>query len=391
MRASIVVPDWMQEEFLEELGEFRPWILAKNMRPWSGEGELQRPKIRGRGEVLLDWPLFSAAQICLYSKLAHRVLWKLAEFEAREFYEIGIQLKKYKWPSWAGTSEVVVSSSQSKLGQEKRIEATIREYFGKALAKEKGTSSPLAPVLRVHVFQDVFRVSVDLSGESLHRRGYRVNPGKAPLRESASAWALRKLVQGSSQRELQEKVLWDPMCGAGSFMFEALEFRQWSSRAFYWPSSLDSSLKLLSDPQKVGAPILKLRGPSFSKIIGWDFDAQQVESAQKNLNEYLKFGKVNTDILIQTEDSVSESKWSNLKLQAGARKIWILTHPPFGNRLERKFNLDSVFENWVKYIQPERIGLVLPQSDFKWAQSRGETYPMDLGGKPGFFFLWKSS
>ena len=95
-----------------------------------------------------------------------------------------------------------------------RIAAAIRDGLGAPVAEEPDEG---AVVLRVRIDDDLCTVSVDTSGEPLHRRGHKQEVNAAPMRETLAALFLRAAGYGGGEPVL------DPMCGSGTFVIEAAE------------------------------------------------------------------------------------------------------------------------------------------------------------------------
>jgi putative N6-adenine-specific DNA methylase len=135
-----------------------------------------------------------------------RILQRLATFEAHDFAALQRGTAAVDWarsfPGVGFTPEVTCHRS--------------RLYHTGAVAERVAALVPPGPIgLFIRIVDDLCTLSVDTSGERLHRRGWRVETGPAPLRETLAATLLR--LAGWQPGE----TLYDPMCGAGTFLIEA--------------------------------------------------------------------------------------------------------------------------------------------------------------------------
>jgi putative N6-adenine-specific DNA methylase len=168
----------------------------------------------------------------LHLRTANRVLMRITEFRARGFPELEHRLSEIPWELYLypGTPpETSVSVTRSRLYHKGAVAERFAAGIGKrfeALAggNPPGASGPsdspdpaeeIPQRLFIRAVEDRFTVSIDSSGELLHKRGWKPDVGRAPLRETLAAAAL--ILAGYDGRE----PLVDPMCGAGTFSLEA--------------------------------------------------------------------------------------------------------------------------------------------------------------------------
>lgn len=161
------------------------------------------------------WPDVWRANLVLRG--ATRVLVRLATFRAMHLAQLDKRARKLPWANWL-KSELPV-----------RVEATCRKsriYHDKAAAQRlEGAltaagltlSKDAILVLKLRIEDDLCTVSVDTSGESLHKRGLKLQVNKAPMRETLAALFLRACGYDGGFPVV------DPMCGSGTFVIEAAE------------------------------------------------------------------------------------------------------------------------------------------------------------------------
>ena len=185
------------------------------------ERGFKRAKTVGGGVTVMGtWEDVWRANLTLRG--ASKVLARIGEFRAFHLAQLDKRARKFPWgetlmPGHAVKVEVV-TNRKSKIYHAgaaiERIERAISEEFGATIA----TSMEEADIIiKTRIDDNNVRFSVDTSGVGLHKRGYKQAMGKAPLRETMAALALRGCGYAG-----HEPVL-DPMCGSGTFLIEAAE------------------------------------------------------------------------------------------------------------------------------------------------------------------------
>jgi putative N6-adenine-specific DNA methylase len=164
-----------------------------------------------------DWESLAAAN--LHLRTASRVLVEVGRFRARALGELARKAGDLPWERVLAAHEAGapvrfrVSSSRSRLYHEGAIEERLRGGAGLGPAAEDPAGPRTLVVVRVH--RDEVTIRLDTSGEHLHRRGYRLHVGQAPLRETlAAALLLAEEAEGNH-------ALLDPFCGSGTIPIEA--------------------------------------------------------------------------------------------------------------------------------------------------------------------------
>ena len=158
----------------------------------------------------------------LWLRSADRVLIKMAEFDAKESEDLFQQVKGIAWEELIppdGKFTVNCSTVKSKLRSEPNNQKTVKKAIVDRLAAEYGMErfpeTGAEYTVKVTLLKDRATITVDTSGEGLHKRGYRVAPVAAPLKETLAA-AMVELSFWNSGR-----VLLDPCCGSGTIPIEA--------------------------------------------------------------------------------------------------------------------------------------------------------------------------
>lgn len=208
--------------------------------------ELRELGLKGRvetGGVELPADDRALYAIHLHSRLAGRVWVRVARFGATQLDQLAAGVRRAPWSRWAHPHqpvEVRVASSGSRLRHREAIEKKVANAIADALRGPRVATGrpPREPVgVLVRIEDDRVEVSVDASGDLLHRRGWRQATAKAPVRENLAAAVLR--LAGWAPGE----PLVDPMCGSGTFPIEAATIAMGlppgSARGFAferWPS-----------------------------------------------------------------------------------------------------------------------------------------------------------
>ncbi len=168
-----------------------------------------------------------AYRACLHSRFANRVLLILSEFaaaDANDLYEGVLRLPWHEHIAERGTLTVDFAGRSSDIRNTQfgaqRVKDAIVDGFRRR-GMERPNVDTRYPDVRINVrlYRGKLTVAIDLSGNSLHRRGYRSDPGKAPLKENlAAAMLARAGWPASAEAGLS---LIDPMCGSGTLLIEA--------------------------------------------------------------------------------------------------------------------------------------------------------------------------
>ena len=197
-------------------------LLAAELRD-CGADEVRE---RSTG-VAFEGALESAYRACLWSRVANRVFLELAQFEARDAAEFYAGVRGIDWAAQFDPAATLACDFSG------RHPAITHTHFGAlklkdgivdALRLATGSRPDVAlerPDVRVHAHarDTSVTVSIDLSGDSLHRRGYRGAGGEAPLKENVAAGVL--LRAGWPELAAQGAEFLDPMCGSGTLCVEA--------------------------------------------------------------------------------------------------------------------------------------------------------------------------
>ncbi len=263
-------------------------LLARELSAYGAEDV----KERSTG-VSFTGGLRAAYRTCLESRIANRVYLELAQFEAPDANAMYAAIRGIDWKSHLGADTTLAcefsgrhpSITHTHFGALKVKDAivdSVREATGR-----RPDVSIDRPGIRVHAHArgTGITVSLDLSGESLHRRGYRGAAGEAPLKENVAAGILLRC--GWPQLAQQGGQFLDPMCGSGTLPIEAAliaaEHAPGLERNYYgflgWCGH-DATLwnELLQEARARS----RLREPPRASIRGQDRDASVIRAAREN-------------------------------------------------------------------------------------------------------------
>ncbi|MBZ4332556.1 class I SAM-dependent RNA methyltransferase [Corallococcus sp. AS-1-12] len=298
-------------------------LLAEELK------ELGAKRIRqDRGGVRFMAALDEALNVCLWSRIAMRVLYPLGEFDAKGAQGLYDAVASVPWEEHLTTNVTFAVDANLKdtehahsgfvaLKVKDAIVDRLRDKLGSR--PDVDTRNPDVSVV-AHLVKEKLSLSLDLCGDPLHRRGYRVRPTPAPLKENLAAALLR--AAGYTGTE----ALVDPMCGSGTLVIEggliARKRAPGINRSFAverWPHLGARAKELLADlradarrnERKVEVPIL-----------GFDKSDEALEAADRNV----KAARLGEEITLAEGDA---TKLPPLPEGGGL----ILTNPPYGDRL----------------------------------------------------------
>ncbi|WP_075721043.1 THUMP domain-containing class I SAM-dependent RNA methyltransferase [Roseburia sp. 499] len=288
----------------------------------------------GRVTFLGDEEAICRANIFL--RTAERVLLKAGQFHAETFDELFEGIKAIPWENYIpedGKFWVAKASSiKSKLFSPSDIQSIVKKAMVERLKQkyhinwfeETGASYPL----RLFLMKDEVTVAIDTSGESLHKRGYRTMTSKAPITETLAA-ALIMLTPWKKDR-----ILIDPFCGSGTFPIEAAMMAAGIApgmnrnfTAENWTNLIDR--QLWYDTVEEAAE--QVNTDIEVDIQGYDIDGEVVKAARENAK------RAGVDHLIHFQQRPVSA------LSHPKKYGFIITNPPYGERLEEKEALPELY------------------------------------------------
>ena len=281
----------------------------------------------------------AACRANVFLRTAERVLLKAGSFKAVTFDELFEKTKAIPWENYIpknGKFWVAKASSvKSKLFSPSDIQSIMKKAMVDRLRsryhvqwfQEDGASYPL----RVFLMKDIVTIGIDTSGDSLHKRGYRPSAGMAPISETLAA----ALIMLTPWRK--ERILVDPFCGSGTFPIEAAMMaanivpgmnRSFTAESWanlidkkLWYEAIDEANDLIDDQIE-------------TDIQGYDIDGDVVRMARQNAEN------AGVDHLIHFQERPVSA------LSHPKKYGFIITNPPYGERLEEKEALPGLYREF---------------------------------------------
>ncbi|MBI5431767.1 MAG: hypothetical protein HZA52_02935 [Planctomycetes bacterium] len=343
--------------------------------------ELELPKLeRQVGGVRFEGTIQDAWRANLWLRTAIRVLLRLVRFEAANGDELYLRAGEVDWTQWipsAATFVVDAQTNQSALDHSQFIAQRVKDAIVDQLRAKTGTRPSVdkeAPdvVVHVHLFKDRCTLSIDTSGESLHKRGWRRFQGRAPLAETTAAAVLQ--LSGWDRRS----PLVDPFCGSGTLLVEAamlagrvapgLSRTTFGFERFIdhdvagWRKMRDAARELAVVPKKL-------------QLVGAERDEKTVEGALTNLESAGLAEKVELR-LGRAEDYDYRRGWN----------AWIVTNPPYGERIGDAREIERTLRAWgarlAERCQGWTVAMLADDAKlFDFARlPKGETHALKNGG-----------
>jgi len=318
--------------------------------------------------VSFSGSLEQAYKVCLWSRLASRVLLRLKSFAAATDDALYRGVQTINWPqhiSMDGTLAVscvlnksdITNSHYASLKTKDAIVDQFNELYESRPSVER--DQPDVRV-NVHIDHNQADISIDLSGGPLHKRGYRIANVQAPLKENLAAAILKRCGWPADGAEQQRNLL-DPMCGSATFLIEAaqmsLNIAPGLKRQYYgfngWKGHQADIWKgLLNDAKKQMKPLSSIE----VKISGFDISKESIAAARQNIHS----------AGLQDVISVAQSDFSeSCVLIKENPDAWpaglVVVNPPYGERLGEKRELSHLYsemgECWRKHFPDWKIAL----------------------------------
>lgn len=291
------------------------------------------------GRVTFSGGIEAACRANIFLRTAERVLLKVGSFRAETFDELFEKTKGLPWEEFIpedGKFWVAKAASvKSRLFSPSDIQSIMKKAMVERLKSkyriqwfpETGASYPV----RVFLMKDVATVGIDTTGVSLHKRGYRPVAGKAPIAENLAA----ALIMLTPWRK--DRILVDPFCGSGTFPIEAAmmaaNMAPGMNRSFMaedwdgliekknWYDAVNEAHDLMDDSVE-------------TDIQGYDADPEVLRAARKNA-EAAGVGHLIHFQQREVKDLSHPKKYG-----------FIITNPPYGERLEEKKTLPRIYREF---------------------------------------------
>ncbi len=296
-------------------------------------------KVQASG-VACEGDLTQIYQVLLWSRCAGRVLLPLAHGEitqTADYYDLAMSVEWTQHFDVACTFAIAVTaqrSAENTLFIAQTLKDAVVDQFRDRIG-QRPTVSKDQPDIRIHAHLDQTELTLylDLSGESLHRRGYRIEQGIAPLKEHLAAALLYKA--GWTEAMKQNHYFYDPFCGSGTLPIEAwmmatdhapaLKRKHWGFDAWlgHQPQLWETQIELAQTRHQQG--LAQWQG----RIFASDYDSRMLAIAQTNaqrIGATIAFAHLGIQ-QVDKNDFIDET---NPEKQLTGL---LLTNPPYGERL----------------------------------------------------------
>ena len=282
------------------------------------------------------------------SRLLSRVLAPLVSFPCRSTEYLYQRAKKIHWEDFCSlekTFSISASVSQSRITNSlyasQCLKDGIADYFRNKYGKRPDVQVVNPDVrFNLHIEKDMAVISLDTSGESLHKRGYRLLAGEAPMQETLAA-ALIRISKWDGQN-----TLYDPMCGSGTILCEALlhycRVPSQKLRNKFGFFNLPEFNKKEWDEVKAECNG-KIRPLQKNIISGSDISREAIKVAKKNL-AHLTYSE-SVDLSVKPFQQIEEFENGTL-----------ITNPPYGMRLGESDDVQAIYKELGDFLKTKCPG-----------------------------------
>ena len=278
-----------------------------------------------------DKNLLYKSNICLRTAL--RVLKPISFFKVKNENELYNKTKQINWENYISLNDTFLInttiSNSKKFNHNQYISQKVKDAIVDQFKDKYGrrpSINKFTPTIRinVHIKNDVCQLSLDSSGESLHKRGYRIQKGEAPINEVLAAGIV--LLSEWDQKTIFK----DPMCGSGTIIIEAAMIAKNQApnknrKLFGFMNWKDFEKNIFHDIKK---ELTQKENQNSQKIEGLDYHFGAISASRKNIST------------ANLSENISLKRFDFLKHKETNEKRHVVFNPPYGERLRI---LDSEF------------------------------------------------
>ena len=288
------------------------------------------------GRVTFEGDEEAICRANIFLRTAERVMIQVGRFKATTFEELFQGIKNLPWEEYipedgkfwvkkaSSINSKLFSPSDIQSIAKKAMVERMKQKYHKEWFKEDGAAYPV----RIFLLKDEVSVALDTSGDSLHKRGYRTMTSKAPLTETLAA----SLIMLTPWRK--DRILVDPFCGSGTFPIEAAmiaaNVAPGMNRDFTaeeWTNLIDRKLwyECVKEAEDMIDTTVKV------DIQGYDIDGDVIKAARENAKR------------AGVEHMIHFQQRAVADLSHPKKYGFIITNPPYGERLEDKADLPELY------------------------------------------------
>ena len=288
------------------------------------------------GRVTFEGDEEAICRANIFLRTAERVMIQVGRFKATTFEELFQGIKNLPWEEYipedgkfwvkkaSSINSKLFSPSDIQSIAKKAMVERMKQKYHKEWFKEDGAAYPV----RIFLLKDEVTVALDTSGDSLHKRGYRTMTSKAPLTETLAA----SLIMLTPWRK--DRILVDPFCGSGTFPIEAAmiaaNVAPGMNRDFTaeeWTNLIDRKLwyECVKEAEDMIDTTVKV------DIQGYDIDGDVIKAARENAKR------------AGVEHMIHFQQRAVADLSHPKKYGFIITNPPYGERLEDRADLPELY------------------------------------------------
>ena len=288
------------------------------------------------GRVTFEGDEEAISRANIFLRTAERVMIQVGRFKSTTFEELFQGIKNLPWEEYipedgkfwvkkaSSINSKLFSPSDIQSIAKKAMVERMKQKYHKEWFKEDGAAYPV----RIFLLKDEVTVALDTSGDSLHKRGYRTMTSKAPLTETLAA----SLIMLTPWRK--DRILVDPFCGSGTFPIEAAmiaaNVAPGMNRDFTaeeWTNLIDRKLwyECVKEAEDMIDTTVKV------DIQGYDIDGDVIKAARENAKR------------AGVEHMIHFQQRAVADLSHPKKYGFIITNPPYGERLEDKADLPELY------------------------------------------------
>lgn len=305
---------------------------------------------REKGGIEFKGRIHQCFRANLHLRTASRILMRIEAFKVTNFRQLLKKMAAFPWELYLRSHhppEVNITSKHSRLFHKEAIKETILAGIEKRWG-ERGEETPadlalFSPQVFARIVDDLLTVSIDSSGEILYKRGIKTLKGKAPLRETIAAAALKIAGYDGTLP------LIDPMCGAGTFSIEGAMIRKnlppgwFRDFAFMaWPCFQPG--RWTHEKREAGKQVR----PSGKPLV---FASDKDEIACAQLKESLAPFELMDELDITCRDF-----FSFVPSQVTDQKGFVVLNPPYGIRIGTEKESNELFDEIIKKLLKDYKG-----------------------------------
>ena len=297
-----------------------------------------------RGGASFEGSPATAYRACLWLRTANRVLLPVSKFPCADAEQLYAGIARMPWEQdltpegtlavdFSGTNAAITNTQ---FGAQKVKDAIVDRFRGNTGKRPSVDRARPDLLVNCHLYRDLLTVSIDLSGDSLHMRGYREASVAAPLKENLAAALLLKC--GWPEIAKQGGTFVDPLCGSGTLVIEAAMMAadvapgllrdHWGFMGWLKHDQVLWEHTLMEAREKQNAA----RGKA-PVLLGADMDAKAILAAQQNAR------RAGVAPLVRFEHRALEQNAQ----PAGHKAGLVVTNPPYGERIGDPATLGALY------------------------------------------------